>query len=274
MDISYRGFEKAQDKLPEGQLDKSVDEVVAEPAAESVPEEAVKVEPEIVEEPKPEVVAEPELVEEEKVPKSRFLTMHQRAVEAEKALRAFEAERANAPEKVAPIADDADLKKFYTETFGDTELANKLYQNELSRLSSIEEKAAERAYERLSNREKENEQLIEQRVQSFDDAFEELAIVEGKTEFTDEEQVAMLDIVENYSPKDSEGNLIADFLLPLDKAYEIYKLNAEPVVQAKKAQRNAVASLSGAKSEGTPTGTSDADWKPGQTGSWIAKLPS
>jgi hypothetical protein len=271
MEISHRGFEKQADKLTAEQLDRPVDEVVAPPKeaeaetpAESVPESPVETKPE-PEAPAPEP-------QEEKVPKSRFLTMSQRAIQAERALRTYEAEQANKPEPVQPIGDDAELKKHYTDLFGESEITDKLYKAELARLTSIEEKAAERAYERFTQREQVEEQLVNQRVQSFDSAFEELALIEGKTEFSDAEQVAMLDIVEEYSPKDKDGRLIGEYLLPLDKAYEIYKLNQEPVVQAKKQDRNAVAALQGARSQGTPSSTSDADWQPGQDRRWWNKI--
>lgn len=259
--ISGRGFEKASDKLSQEQLNRSIDEVVAEPSAESVPEPVIEPASAV------EAPAEPE---EDKVPKSRFLTVSQRAIDAEKLNRQYEAERAVQTE-VKPAYDDADLKKFYTETFGETEIAEKLYQNELARLTSIEEKAAERAFERFSKLNEEQEKVVNERVSSFDRAFEELAVQEGKTDFTDEEQVAMLDIVENYSPKDKDGRLIGEFLLPLDKAYEIYKVTNDPISQAKRTERNQVASLTGASSQGTPTGTSDADWKPGQGRRWWNK---
>ncbi len=268
-------FERAMDKLTTEQLNESVsdekDEVVAEPSAESVPEKAAEETVEI--EPKAEEPAKEPEAEEEKVPKSRFLTMHQRAVEAEKALRQFEAERVNSPEQNKPaIADDEELKSFYYKLVGDPVIAEAFYQNELARLTAIEEKAAERAFERFSNKDKEQEKIVAERVASFDRAFEELGVVEGK-EFSDDEQVAMLDIVENYSPKDKDGQLIGDFLLPLDKAYEIYKLNSEPKLNAKKAERNAVAALSGTRSEGAASGTdSDANFKP-WSGSWRDKLP-
>lgn len=274
MEITPIGFEKASAKLTQEQLDRPVD-VVVEPQpletvvpVESVPAQPVKTEEALA----PEVIPEPE-VEEEKVPKSRFLTMSKRAIDAERAFRSLEAERAYQPVAEVPSDDDS-LKGHFVELFGDNPTTEKLYRAELARLSSIEEKAAERAYERFSQRERLEEETINQRVASFDTAFEELATVEGKTEFTDAEQVAMLDIVEEYSPKDADGNLIGDYLLPLDKAYEIYKLNQEPVVSAKKAERNAVASLSGARSEGTPTVSNDADWKPGQWGQWREKLPN
>lgn len=261
-----KGFEKASDKLSAEQLDRPVDAVDVEAPTESVPETPVEpVSPEQTEE----AVAEP--VEEEKVPKSRFLTMHQRAIEAEKALRAFEAERANQPVERTPIADDEELYTFFKETFGESELTEKLYQNELARLASIEEKAAERAFERFNRMGQEQEEIINQRVESFDRAFEELGVVEGK-DFTDDEQVALLEIVEEYSPKDNDGKLIGDFLLPLDRAYEIYKLKSEPINTAKRQERNQVASLTGARSEGTPSTSADADWQPGQDRRWWNKV--
>ena len=260
MEITPKGFERAMDKLTPEQLDRTPDEVVEEPSSESVPEPVIE----------PEAPEEPE-AEEEKVPKSRFLTMHQRAVEAEKALRQFEAERTNTPTVQAPIADDADLKKFYTETFGEGELADKLYNNELARLTSIEEKAADRAFERFTNMSREQEEVFNSRVESFDRAFEELGVVEGK-EFTDDEQVAMLDIVEKYSPKDGSGKLIGEHLMPLDQAYEIYQIQQRPETQAKRTERNKVASLSGARSEGGTSATDAENWQPGQDRRWWNKV--
>jgi len=275
MEITPQGFERASDKLTQEQLNAPIDEVVAEPAAESVPEEAVEESEQEIPD-KPETESEDtedseESEEEEKVPKSRFLTMHQRAVEAERLLRQLEAERADAPEPEKPLADDESLKQHYIDIFGEGELTEKLYQAELARLASIEEKAAERAFERLSQREEQAAQLIEKRVESFDRAFDELSALEGR-DFSDDEQVAILDIVEKYSPKDSKGKLIGDYLMPLDQALEIYQVQNAPKVQAKKIERNKVASLSGARSEGKPTGESASDWKPGWNGEWRNKI--
>lgn len=265
METTNRGFEKASDKLTEEQLNRPLDEVVVEAPTESVPETPVETAPE----PETAVVVVEE-TEEEKVPKSRFLTMHQRAVEAEKALRAFEAERTIAPVETV-IPDDEALHQYYVKTFGEGELTETLYKNELARFASIEEKAADRAFERLSKREQEQEKIVNQRVESFDHAFEELAIATGKTDFTDDEQVAMLDIVESYSPKDKEGRLLGDFLLPLDKAYEIYQLQHETSAKPKKAERNAVAALAGARSEGSSAAGASSEWQPGQERRWWDK---
>lgn len=261
------GFEKAASKLTNEQLDIPIDEVVAQSEAEapveSVPETPIEVEPETPEVKTPEV-------EEEKVPKSRFLTMHQRAIEAEKALRQFAAERASEPEPQREVANDEDLKKFYTTTFGATELADKLYQAELARLSAIEERATDRAFERLSQREQVEQRVIEDRVSSMDSAFEELSVVTGK-DLSDDEQVAILDIVEKYSPKDRNGKIPEEYLMSLDDAYEIYQMQHE-AAKPNRSQRNAIAALSGARSQGAAGTTADSEWKPGMRARWESKL--
>lgn len=255
------GFEKATAKLTQEQLDRPIDEVVAGSPAESVPETNI--------EPVPEPEAKVE--EEEKVPKSRFLTMHQRAIEAEKALRQFEAERGNEPEPTRPVADDADLKKFYTDTFGDTPQSEKLYQAELARLNAIEERVEQRAYERMGQREQVERGVIEDRVSSMDSAFEELSVVTGK-DLSDDEQVAILDIVEKYSPKDKNGKIPEEYLMNLDDAYEIYQMQNESA-KPNRSQRNAVAALSGVRSQGAAGSSNDAEWRPGQRARWENKLP-
>lgn len=267
MEISSQGFEKAADKLTAEQLDRPVDEVVEEIPAVVI-ETPVEQAPEaVVETPVVETPAE----EETKVPRSRFLTMHQRAIEAEKALRQFEAEHTTQSVQAPALSDDEDLRRLYVESFGEGELTERLYKNELARLTLIEEKAADRAFKRFSEMGQQEEQVINDRVASFDRAFEELGVEEDH-EFTDDEQVALLDIVEAYSPKDAEGKLLGDYLMPLDKAYEIYQLQQAPVSQAKKNERNQVASLTGAHSQGTPASGSDAEWQPGQGRRWWNKV--
>ncbi len=255
------------DKIDSAELDKPVD-VVAEPAsAEEAPEpaEAPTAEPE-VEAPAEEEAPE---AEEGRVPKSRFLTMHQRAVEAEKRLRELEAERAQQAPEAAPRSEPTELPDYWIEMFGDSEASVKAFEAEQARIAAIEEKAAERAFERLSSREKEEEARTAEIVASFDREFEELGIVKDH-EFTEDEQVAILDIVEEYSPKDKDGMMLRDFLLPLDKAYEIYSVRQEAKTSEKRAARGQVAALTGARAEGSGGDSSEAPWRPGQ---WRTKVP-
>jgi hypothetical protein len=261
INISPKGFEKASDSMTSAELDSPVDVVVEPAEAEETPEpaEAPTATPE---------VETPE-VEEAKVPKSRFLTMHQRAVEAERQLREYEAQRASqAPEPVQK-PEETELPDYWIEMFGDSEASVKAFAAEQARLATIEEKAAERAFERLNSREKEEEARTADIVSSFDRAFEELGITQDH-EFTDDEQVAILDIVEEYSPKDEAGMMLRDYLLPLDKAYEIYSIRNEAKTSVKRNERGAVAALTGARSEGSGADQEGGNWQPGQ---WRNKVP-
>lgn len=247
------------------ELDKPIDAVVVttpEPAVAPAAEPVVEIAPEAT-------AAETEVVEEAKVPKSRFLTMHSRAVEAEKLLAQERAERAQQVVEPAHAAEPLQLPDYWVEMFGDSDASVKAFEAEQSRIAAIEEKAAERAFERLTSREKEEEQRTQEIAQSFDQAFEELGIVQDH-EFTDDEQVAILDIVEELSPKDKDGKLVRDFLLPLDKAYEIYSVRNEAKDSGKRAARDSVAALTGARAEGSVSASSTAPWQPGQ---WRNKVP-
>lgn len=263
INITPQGFQKVTSGMSSEELDKPVDAVV-----ETTPEPAVAP----AAEPKAEIVPEAastEEVEEAKVPKSRFLTMHSRAIEAEKLLAQERAERAQQTAEPAHAAVPTELPNYWIEMFGDSEASVQAFEAEQARLAAIEEKAADRAFERLTSREKEEEARTQEIVQSFDKAFEELGIGQDH-EFTDEEQVAILDVVEELSPKDKDGKLLREFLLPLDKAYEIYSVRNEAKSSGKRAARDSVAGLTGARSEGSASTPSAAPWQPGQ---WRNKVP-
>lgn len=267
VNIGPRGFEKASDTMTSAELDSPVDVVVEAVPPDETPEPAVAptAEPEIE---TTTTEAEPE-VEEAKVPKSRFLTMHQRAVEAERQLRELEAQRAQYTPEPVQQPENTELPDYWIEMFGDSDASVKAYEAEQARLATIEEKAAERAFERLNSREKEEEARTADIVDSFDRAFEELGIIQDK-EFTDEEQVAILDIVEEYSPKDKDGMMLRDYLLPLDKAYEIYSVRSEAKTSVSRKARSEVAALTGARSEGSGSAQEAGNWQPGQ---WRNKIP-
>lgn len=271
INITPKGFKLASSEFTAEQLDKPIGTYApagaTEQAVESDPNPEIKQEESAASSPAENTVVEE--VEEAKVPKSRFLTMHSRAIDAEKRLREMEAERTYQPAEPSQEHQKTELPDHWVEMFGDSDASKKAYTAEQERLSAIEEKAAERAYQRLEGREKEEEARTAEIVESFDQAFEELEILSDK-QFTDDEQVAILDIVEQYSPKDKDGKLLRDFLLPLDKAYEIYSVRTDAKTAEKKAARSQVASLTGARSEGSPTGSSTQAWQPGQ---WRNKIP-
>ncbi|MDR3642873.1 MAG: hypothetical protein P4L74_04575 [Candidatus Doudnabacteria bacterium] len=66
------------------------------------------------------------------------------------------------------------------------------------------------------------DQRIEGNIGIIDEQFLELEEIVGR-ELTEEEQSAILDIVDEYTPKDKDGNYLCS-LLPFDYAWEIYEV--------------------------------------------------
>lgn len=62
---------------------------------------------------------------------------------------------------------------------------------------------------------------VEKNIEIIDENFEELAECVGR-EITEEEQSDILDIVDELTPKNAEGNYIAE-LLPFDYAWKVYE---------------------------------------------------
>ena len=65
------------------------------------------------------------------------------------------------------------------------------------------------------------DERIKGNIEIIDDQFLELEEMIGR-ELTEEEQSEVLDIVDQYTPKDKEGNYLCS-LLPFDYAWEIYE---------------------------------------------------
>jgi predicted RNA-binding protein len=65
------------------------------------------------------------------------------------------------------------------------------------------------------------DQRIEGNIGIIDENFLELQAMIGR-ELTEEEQSDVLDIVDEYTPKDKDGNYLCS-LLPFDYAWEIYE---------------------------------------------------
>ena len=65
------------------------------------------------------------------------------------------------------------------------------------------------------------DQRIEGNVAIIDEQFLELQNMLGR-ELTEDEQSEVLDIVDQYTPKDKDGNYLCS-LLPFDYAWEIYE---------------------------------------------------
>ena len=65
------------------------------------------------------------------------------------------------------------------------------------------------------------DQRVKNNIEIIDQRFSDLGEMIGR-ELTEEEESAILDIVDDYTPKNKEGNYLCS-LLPFDYAWEIYE---------------------------------------------------
>jgi hypothetical protein len=92
-------------------------------------------------------------------------------------------------------------------------------------------------------------------------------------DLSEKEQSAILDIVDDYTAKDNDGNY-QGALMPFDKAWEVYELKNASSRSATRQSRDNVAALSGTSSQGNTTDQAkkDESWNPLARGSWRNRL--
>lgn len=216
---------------------------------ESRPEDEVEVEPEKV----APVVAEPEPESGQKVPYSRFEARVKAAQEADR-LRLEAEERAEHWKAIAEAknppssATDAQAPDWWVEMYGDSENSLKAWKVQDAANERLKKEArdeAVRAYREEAQADKTREQENLDKIESGIASVESVA---GRT-LTEKEQSEVLDIVDEWTPKDAEGNYLGA-PIPFEKAWEIHELRGAAAKVPKTAARNAAASASAATNAG------------------------
>jgi len=212
---------------------------------------------------------------ESKVSYSRFKKFHDRALEAEeeaeywrrKAIEREEAKPQYEPPvpdvQVAPDYDSADYGRFKELFAGqDNENIRRAYKLELERVAGIEARATQRAMEAIERRSLQENEAYRENVSALDQNLEEASEILGRR-LTSDEEAAILDILDEWSPKDREGNIVA--LMPVEKAVELYE--AQQARSPRREARNQIAGLSGGSSGGEAD-TSGASKEYNPRGGW------
>ncbi len=186
-----------------------------------------------------------------KVPYTRFKKFHDRALEAEEEAdywrRKAESrteERYEAPHtsvSINPEYSGADWNRFKALFSGeDNPQIREAYKMELERTAAIEERATQRAMDAIERRNSESQETYRENLNTIDYNLEEASDIVGR-QLSSEEELAILEIQDDYSPKDRDGNISA--LIPVDKAVEIWQM--QQAKSPRREARNSVAALSG-----------------------------
>lgn len=212
-----------------------------------VPTDEAVAEP--VEEPKVEVKETEETSEEEsKVPYSRFKKFHDRAAEAEAEAEKWKAKALALETK--PETVSTDIPSYWVKLYGDSPESQEAWKIQSEQNEVLKREAREQAVEAVRNERFEEAKRTEQKVEVIDQNLDTLSAFVGR-DLTDKEQEAVLDIVDDYTPKGGDGNYLGA-MLPFEKAWEIYELKQQASKAPKTKARDQVASLSGTQTQGEP----------------------
>lgn len=222
-----------------------------------------------------EAVSEQESSDEEtKVPYSRFKKFHDEArqarAEAEEWRRKAEDLEQRPSRREVPESDD--MPSSWRKLYGDSEASQEAWSIQKQREEDIERRAYEAGQRGARELEYQQQERINENVATIDDNFEDLSAFVGRN-LTAKEQSAILDIVDDYTAKDSEGNY-QGAIMPFDKAWEIYELKQGSQNYAQRKDRDSVASLSSTSTQGDTSVNEEQakNWNPLARGTWRSRL--
>lgn len=216
---------------------------------------------------------------EQKVPYSRMATVieqrreaERRAMEAEERLQELLSRRDDSRESRS--VDSNDLPSWWLQMYGDTENSRKAYAYELERQQFIKDEARREALEAVRQERAQESQNLSQNESTLDERLAELSEIIGR-DLTEDEEAAVLDIVDEYTPEDSNGKYAGE-LIPFDKAWEIYELRQSRVSEKTKRSRATPTALTSARTDGEVTGNdkNNERWDPRDWNAWKRKIPN
>ncbi len=210
--------------------------------------------------------ATPASDDEGKVSYRRFKKFHDEAKEArqeaeywrQQALQTQHPEPQNyyqapPPASIQPVYEGADWENFKSLFAGANEDAVKTaYRQELQRIAAVEERAYQRASQAFDQRSQSERQAFRVNREYLDEWTDDAADLLGR-DLTDDEQVQLLDIMEEYSAKDTDGMIVAP--MNPDQALRIYNMQNASAHSERRAARAAIAKTS---SSGSSSDTSVA----------------
>jgi hypothetical protein len=237
------GAQKVEDLVPETEVKEPIDQPIIEPVGAKKDDDD----------------GEPESV----VPYRRFKKFHDRALQAEQEAAEWraKAEATNNRQAEPQIDYQDEAFKLWIENFGDNEASRKAWVNQLKIQEQLEqrslERASQKALEAVRNERQAEENRTEQNIDLIDDQLDELQAEVGRA-LTEKEQAELLDIVDDYTPKDGNGDY-AGAMMPFNKAWEIYQLKKQSSKAPKVQSRNAVAQLSANQTQGETSVQTEKD---------------
>lgn len=192
--------------------------------------------------------------QESAVPYKRFKKFHDQAkefqAEAEKLRAEAEEWKRKASATEPAKTEEPSIPDYWKKLYGDSEESIEAWKIQEQANKSLIEQTRKEALEAIKEQSRLEAEREKQNVEKLESSLEALNDYAGK-ELSKSEQSAVLDIVEEYSSKDDDGNFTS--MIPFEKAYDIFNLKQQADKAPKVQSRNKVASINNAKTQGSPS---------------------
>lgn len=198
------------------------------------------------------------VVDEPRVPYSRIEKATRLREEAEERAAKAEARydallQSRQPTYERETDDTSDpLYNQIVKLYGDTDQAKEIYKIQKSQFEALEERAYQKALEATRNSRDTESKVERENISTIDERLYELSEDIGRS-LTEAEEESLLDIVDEYTPKDGEGNYLGGDTISYQKAWEIHEMMQASNASTSKRARSTATSLTGSQSSGEPT---------------------
>lgn len=220
--------------------------------------------------------------DEQKVPYSRMKSVidarrdaERRAEEAEERLNQMLSRNEPARQDSSePGQYNGALPMYWVRMYGDNENSRYAYTAELERQDAIRDEVRREALDAVREERTQETQVLASHERTIDENLEDLSYSLGR-DLSDKEQDAILTIVDEYTPKDDDGNYSGN-LIPFEKAWDIYNMQQAQASGTATRQRRVPTMATNTPTEGEPS-TKEKDnkeWNPLDWNGWRKRIPN
>ena len=204
-----------------------------------------------------------------RIPYSRFEKVNEAKIRAEERLAVLEEQLAKKNSNDTD-SDEITPDEDWIELWGDNEDSRRAYLVDQRRKERERIETTNKILEEIDTRQTTKQKETQENLEYIEENIAKLEETLGR-KLTEVEESAVLDIQDEWTPKDDKGNYIAP-LLSAEKAFEVYNLRQTTATAKKSLARKRVVSITGSSTDGESNGSSSADFDSKAWGSWRTAL--
>jgi hypothetical protein len=188
--------------------------------------------------------------DDQKVPYSRFKKFHDLASEREHENELLKVELETLRSVHREPIDDK-LPEWWVKLYGDSDASKEAWGIQSEQNEQFRSQVKEEAISSIREEQQKEAVRVSENINTIDQSIDALETDLGRT-LTEKEQTGLLDIVDDYTPKDEDGNYLGA-PIAFDKAWEILQLKSKVAIEPTQKAKANVASIISSQNSGEPT---------------------